>query len=72
MQQESSRTYLVAPLPLEGHFPESDLHDVVVGLGRVTHLSDDVALLHHGVALIFELADGAADGLHGALSCRCV
>ena len=72
MQSRAGRTYLVAPLPLEGHLPEPDVHDVVVGLGRVTHLADYVALLHHGVALIFELANGATDGLHGALPCGCV
>lgn len=48
------------------------MHDVVVGFGRVTDLADDVALLHHGVALLFKLANRATDGLHGALSRRCV
>lgn len=65
-------TYLVAPLPLEGHLPEPNVHDVVIGLRCVTHLADDVALLHHSVAFFLELANGAADSLHGALSCCCV
>lgn len=72
MQSEGSRTYLVAPLPLEGHLSEPNVHDVVVGLGRVTHLAYDVALLHHSVPLVLKLADGAADGLHGALPRRSV
>lgn len=68
----SSCTYLVAPLPLEGHLSEPNVHDVVIGLGRVTHLADDVALLHQSVALILEHMDGAADSLHGALPGRIV
>lgn len=71
-QSHQSPTYLVAPLPLEGHFPEPNLHDVVVRLGCVAHLADDVALLHHGVAFLFELANGETDGLHGALPRCCV
>lgn len=71
-QTVDALTYLVASLPLESHLPESDMHDVVVGLWRVTHLTDDVALLHHSVAFVFKFTDGAADGLHGALSCCCV
>lgn len=62
-----SFTYFVASLPLEGHFPESNVHDVVVGLRRVTHLADDVALLHHGVALVLQLADGTPDGFQRTL-----
>lgn len=72
MQPQAARTYLVAPLPLEGHLPEPDMHDVIIGLGCVTHLANDVPLLHHGVAFVFELANGATDGLHGALPCCCV
>ena len=48
------------------------MHDVVIRLGCVAHLADDVALLHHGVALVLKLANGATHGLHGALPGCCV
>lgn len=67
-----SYTYFVAPLPLEGHFPQPDMHDVVIRLGCVTHLADDVALLHHGIALFLQLADRTSDGLQGTLPGCCV
>lgn len=60
-------TDFVAPLPLEGHFPESNVHDVVVRLRRVTHLADDVALLHHGVALLLQLANRTSNGFQRTL-----
>lgn len=60
-------TYFVAPLPLEGHFPESNMHDVVIRLRCVTHLTDDVALLHHGVALFLQFADRTPDGFQRTL-----
>lgn len=65
-----SLTYLVAPLPLEGDLPQAHVHDVVVGLGCVAHLADDVALLHDGIAFFLKGADGATHRLHGALTCR--
>lgn len=65
-------TYLIAPLPLEGHLPEPNVHDVVIGLGCVTHLADDVSLLHHSVAFLLKLADGPTHCLHGALPGSCV
>ena len=68
----SSCTYLVAPLPLERHFSEPNVHDVVIGLRRVTHLADDVALLHQSVAFVLKRMDGAPDSLHGALPGRIV
>lgn len=67
---QAVRTDLVAPLPFEGHLPEAHVHDVVVRLWRVADLADDVALLHHRVAIVLEIADGAAHGLHGILSRR--
>lgn len=70
--EEGSHTYFVAPLPLEGHLPEPNVHDVVIGLGCVTHLTNNVALLHHAVVFILKLTNGATDGLHGAMPCCCV
>lgn len=69
-RRQAVRTDLVAPLPFEGDLPEAHVHDVVERLGRVADLADDVALLHHRVALVLELADGAAHSLHGTLP-RC-
>lgn len=65
----ASLTYLVAPLPLEGNFPEPNVHHIVIGLRCVTHLANDIALLHHSVTFVLKLAYGATDGLHGALPC---
>lgn len=48
------------------------MHDIVIRLGRVTHLTDDVALLHHGVALVLQLADRTPDSLQGTLPGCCV
>lgn len=67
-----SLTYLVAPLPLECHLPEPNMHDIVIGLRCVTNLADDVALLHLAVTFVLQLANGATDSLHGALPCCCV
>lgn len=69
-QCDTDFTYLVAPLPLEGDLPEAHVHDVVVGLGRVAHLADDVPLLHDSVSLLLKAADGSAHRLHGTLACR--
>lgn len=43
------------------------MHHIVEGLGRVTHLTNDVALLHHGVPFLLKLVNGATDRLHGVL-----
>lgn len=65
-------TYLVASLPFEGDLAQAHMHDIIVGLGGVAHLSYDVSLSHEHIVLVVESAYGAPDGLHRALTCSCV
>lgn len=63
-------TDFVSSLPLEGDLAQAHVHDVVVGLGRVADLADNVTLLHDGVALLLQHPNGAPHPFHGARPCR--
>lgn len=66
---DGARTDFVSSLPLEGNFAQAHVHDIVVRLGRVAHLPDNVPLLHDGVALLLKRSDGATHPFHWARPC---
>ena len=50
-------TDFVSSLPLKGHLPQANVHDVVVRLGGVTDLTNDVFPPHFSIPLFFKQSD---------------
>lgn len=60
-------TDFVSSLPLKCHLPQSNMHDVIIGLRGIAHLANDILSPHLSIPPLFKQSDWLLDSFYGPL-----